>query len=134
MSFSRFIGRSLLSTTFISGGIGELQNADKLAPALDAAREKLPAGLREAAGQVDSETLVKLDGIVMAAAGAGVALGILPRLSAAVLAAQMVPVTVVGHRFWEKEGEERQGNKIHFFKNASLAGGLLLIALGGHSK
>jgi uncharacterized membrane protein YphA (DoxX/SURF4 family) len=46
-----------------------------------------------------------------------------------VLAAQMVPVTVAGHRFWEKEGEERQGHWIHFLKNTSLAGGLLLVAL-----
>ncbi|MCI1749002.1 MAG: DoxX family protein [Acidipropionibacterium sp.] len=129
MSFSKFVGRSLLSSMFIVGGVNQFRNADKLAGALDATEEILPSPVAGPLASVDSTLLVKVDGAVMAGAGAGLALGIAPRLASAVLAAQMVPVTVAGHRFWEKEGEERQGHWIHFLKNTSLAGGLLLVAL-----
>lgn len=134
MSLMKFVARSALSAMFISGGIGEFKNAEHMAPALDAAKEKLPGSVRSAADAADSALLVKIDGAVMTVAGAALALGIKPRCAAAVLAAQLVPVTFVGHRFWEAEGEARQGQQIHFFKNVSLAGGLLLTALGGPGK
>lgn len=134
MSLMKFIARSALSAMFISGGIGEVQNAEHLAPALDAAKEKLPEAARGVAGTLDSKLLVQIDGVVMTAAAAALALGIKPRFAAGVLAAQLVPVTAVGHRFWEKEGDEKRGQQIHFFKNVSLAGGLLLTALGGPDK
>ncbi|AXE39075.1 DoxX family protein [Acidipropionibacterium virtanenii] len=134
MSVLKFIARSALAATFINGGIGEFRNAEHMAPAVDGAKEKLPASVRSLADSADSASLVKLDGAVMTAAGAALALGIKPRCAAAVLAAQMIPVTIVGHPFWEAEPEARQGQQIHFFKNLSLAGGLLCIALGGAGK
>lgn len=128
MSFSKFIGRSLLSSMFVVGGVNEFRNAEKMTGMVDALKEQLPDAVSGSLGTVDSETLVKLNGATMAAAASTLALGILPRLSAAVLAAQMVPVTVAGHPFWKKDGAERQGNWIHFLKNVSLTGGLLLVS------
>ncbi|WP_027588308.1 DoxX family protein [Acidipropionibacterium thoenii] len=128
MSFSKFIGRSLLSSMFVVGGVNEFRNAEKMTGMVDALKEQLPDAVSGPLGTVDSETLVKLNGATMAAAASTLALGILPRLSAAVLAAQMVPVTVAGHPFWKKDGAERQGNWIHFLKNVSLTGGLLLVS------
>ncbi|WP_257477500.1 DoxX family protein [Acidipropionibacterium jensenii] len=128
MSFSKFIGRSLLSSMFVVGGVNEFRNAEKMTGMVDALKEQLPDAISGPLGTVDSETLVKLNGATMAAAASTLALGILPRLSAAVLAAQMVPVTVAGHPFWKKDGAERQGNWIHFLKNVSLTGGLLLVS------
>jgi len=128
MSFSKFIGRSLLSSMFVVGGVNEFRNAEKMTGMVDALKEQLPDAVSGPLGTVDSETLVKLNGATMAAAASTLALGILPRLSAAVLAAQMIPVTVAGHPFWKKDGAERQGNWIHFLKNVSLTGGLLLVS------
>ncbi len=128
MSFSKFIGRSLLSSMFVVGGVNEFRNAEKMTGMVDALKEQLPDAISGPLGTVDSETLVKLNGATMAAAASTLALGILPRLSAAVLAAQMIPVTVAGHPFWKKDGAERQGNWIHFLKNVSLTGGLLLVS------
>lgn len=134
MSFSKFVGRSLLSSMFVVGGVNQFRNADKLAGAVDAAEELLPSSVVGPLNSVNSTLLVKIDGAAMTAAGIGVALGIAPRFSAAVLATQMVPVTLAGHRFWEKEGDERRSHWIHFLKNTSLAGGLLLVALSGKQK
>jgi uncharacterized membrane protein YphA (DoxX/SURF4 family) len=42
----------------------------------------------------------------------------------------MVPTTVAGHRFWEESDPTAKGNqKIHFFKNVSMLGGLIIAGL-----
>ena len=92
---------------------------------------KLPESARSQIPEVDSELLVKVNGASMLTAGSLLALGIKPRLAATVLAAQLVPVTAAGHAFWEKEGAEKQGDQIQFFKNLGLIGGLLAVALDG---
>jgi putative oxidoreductase len=45
-----------------------------------------------------------------------------------VLAATLVPVTAIGHRFWEKEGQERRGEMIQVIKNLALLGAVLYVA------
>lgn len=134
MSLTKFVARSALSAIFISGGIGEVSNAEHIAPAVDGAKKKLPEAARGVVDTLDSKLLVQVDGVVMTAAGAALALGIKPRLAAALLALQLVPVTAVGHPFWEADEAEKEGQQIHFFKNLSLVGGLLLTALGGPDK
>ena len=42
MSLAKFTARSLLSTIFITGGLGEVQKADQLSDAVDGLLEKLP--------------------------------------------------------------------------------------------
>ena len=76
----------------------------------------------------ETETYVKVNGAVQMGAGLLLGLGKFPRLSSAALAASLLPTTVVGHRFWELEGDERKAQKVHFTKNMSLLGGLLLAA------
>ena len=57
------------------------------------------------------------------------ALGRFPRLSALTLAATLVPTTAAGHRFWEAEEDaDRAQQRIHFLKNLSMFGGLLITA------
>jgi putative oxidoreductase len=78
----------------------------------------------------DPELLTKVNGGVMVAAGLLLAIGKLPRLSAAALAATLVPTTLAGHRFWEIDDEdERTAQQIHFMKNVALLGGLALAAV-----
>jgi len=44
-----------------------------------------------------------------------------------VLAATLVPTTAAGHRFWEEEDPAQRSNqRIHFFKNVSMLGGLII--------
>ena len=46
------------------------------------------------------------------------------------LAASLVPTTVAGHQFWNETDPAAKANqKIHFFKNLSMLGGLLLAAV-----
>ncbi|HEV2368363.1 MAG TPA: DUF488 domain-containing protein [Acidimicrobiales bacterium] len=46
------------------------------------------------------------------------------------LAGSLVPTTLAGHRFWEEtDKQERAAQQIHFLKNLSMLGGLMLAAL-----
>jgi uncharacterized membrane protein YphA (DoxX/SURF4 family) len=46
-----------------------------------------------------------------------------------VLAATLVPTTAAGHRFWEEHDPTAKGQqRLHFFKNVSMLGGLLIAA------
>jgi putative oxidoreductase len=63
-------------------------------------------------------------------AGLSLATGRMPRISSAVLAATLLPTTAAGHRFWEeKDPAARSNQQIHFFKNLSMLGGLILAAV-----
>ena len=45
------------------------------------------------------------------------------------LAATLVPTTAAGHRFWEEsDPAARAQQRVHFFKNVSMLGGLLIAA------
>lgn len=87
-------------------------------------RHKLVA----AAGIPYPEQAVVLNAAVMVCAGLMLALGIAPRLAAALLLGSMVPTTFVGHPFWKEEaGPQRQNQETQFLKNLSMIGGLLMV-------
>jgi putative oxidoreductase len=87
-------------------------------------RHKLVA----AAGIPYPEQAVVLNAAVMVCAGLMLALGIAPRLAAALLLGSMVPTTLVGHPFWKEEpGPQRQNQETQFLKNLSMIGGLLMV-------
>ncbi len=70
-----------------------------------------------------------LNGGAMVVAGVALAAGVTPRLSAAVLAGLLVPTTLAGHAFWnESDPGPRAQQRIQFFKNLCMLGGLLEIA------
>lgn len=124
MTVVRRLARPLLSSMFITGGLDSLRHPAAKAPAAEPIARRLPY-LPE-----DPETLVKLNGAVQVGAGAMLALGRFPRLSAALLAGTLVPTTLAGHRFWEEEDDARRAQQqIHFFKNLSMLGGLILAAV-----
>ncbi len=131
MSFPRFVARSMLASMFITGGLNAAKNADALAPATDALFASLPREVTDALPDIPGAELTKVSGITMTVAGSALALGVLPRVAALVLAAQLLPTSLAGHRFWEKEGAEKVNERIAFQKNLALAGGLLLVSLGG---
>ena len=75
---------------------------------------------------VDDELIVRANGAAQFTAGTTLALSIKPRLSAAVLAASLLPTTIAGHAFWTIDDPlERRSQQLQFLKNMAMFGGLL---------
>jgi uncharacterized membrane protein YphA (DoxX/SURF4 family) len=117
----------MLASTFIVAGLNTLRDPGRVAP-------KAEPVVRPVADRVSivpdkTEQAVRLNAAVQVVAGSLLALGRLPRLSALAIAATLVPTTYAGHRFWEVDDkQERAQQRIHFLKNLSMFGGLLLAA------
>jgi putative oxidoreductase len=125
VTIAEAIARPLLAGVFIYGGIDAIRRptpkAELAAPVL--------AQLSSATG-LDQERLVRVNGVAQVAAGACLALGILPRPAAAVLAVSLVPTTFAGHRFWSQDdAAARRNHTVHFLKNGAVLGGLVLAAV-----
>jgi putative oxidoreductase len=129
MSLVRRIARPLLSSIFIAGGMDSLRNPGSKAPAAEGVASAVAAQIPGIPAD-DTEQLVKINAAVQLGAGTLLAMGKLPRLSAFALALSLVPTTAAGHRFWEEtEPGTRAAQQIHFLKNVSLLGGLLIAAV-----
>lgn len=115
MSVTGFIGRALLSSLFIKQGIEHFQNPEPIVRAARGAEVPEP------------ELAVKVNSSVMLGAGALMALGVAPRLMSTALATSLIPTTVIGHPFWDKQGKERQQQQVQFLKNLALFGALLYV-------
>ena len=124
MSLPEAIARPLIAGIFVYGGIDSLRTATKKAKTA----EPVTAAVSDATG-LGSAELVTINGAVQVGAGVALALGILPRPAAALLAVSLVPTTLAGHRFWEEHDPQRRGGQtIQFLKNVGLLGGLVLAA------
>ncbi len=119
MGVIRFFARLMLAPVFIYGGMNTLQNPNP--------RIKIAAS----AGTPDAEILVRLNAGWMVVGGTMLALGILHRMAALLLAGSLIPTTLAGHRFWEEQGQARERQMTQFFKNMAAIGGLLLYTFGG---
>ena len=134
MTATRLIARPLLASTFIVGGVSALKNAPALAIKAKPVVDRIRPALEKAAPQVripdDTVTLVRANAVVQILAAGALARGRAPRLSSTVLAASLVPTTVAGHQFWnETDPAAKSAHKLHFFKNLSVLGGLILAAV-----
>ncbi len=121
----------MLSSMFVMGGIHALQNSEALAqrakPVAD--RIRVFAHKRLPVGTPSELTLVRLNSATHVVAGLALATGRAPRLSSLVLAGTLVPTTLGEHRFWEEpDPEARRNQQLHFFKNVSMLGGLIIAA------
>ena len=129
----RRIARPLLASSFVYGGIDTLRNPQSRVPGAKPVVEQIAKTAdQQLPVQVprDVEQWVRVNAGAQVAAGSLLALGRLPRLSALVLSASLVPTTLAGHRFWEHEDpKERFGQTAHFAKNLSMLGGLLIAAV-----
>jgi uncharacterized membrane protein YphA (DoxX/SURF4 family) len=133
MTVSRLIARPMLASMFVVGGVNALRNAPAVARKAAPVTEKVVPMIRRVVPTVpipeDPVTLVRLNAAVQIGAAAALATGRAPRLSAAVLAASLVPTTLAGHRFWEAgDKDTRAQQQLHFFKNVSMLGGLIIAA------
>ena len=134
MTATRLIARPLLASMFVVGAVSALKNAPDLAIKAKPVVDRIRPTLEKAAPQLkipdDTVTLVRVNAVAQLLAAGALARGRAPRLSSTVLAASLLPTTAAGHQFWNETDPERRANqKIHFFKNLSMLGGLLLAAV-----
>jgi putative oxidoreductase len=127
MSGFRVVARPMLASIFVVQGLDTFLHPERVAKAAEPVVR--PIAQRVPAVPDETEEAVRLNGAVQVAAGMTLGLGILPRLSALVLAGTLVPTTLAGHRFWEIEDPElRAQQRVHFLKNLTMFGGLLIAA------
>src|SRR3954447_3535345 len=128
MTVVRRLARPMLAAIFVTGGVDAFRHPSSKAPAAEGVAPPIAAKLPWL--PEDPEQLVKINGAAQVVAGVLLALGRFPRLSSLVLAGSIVPTTLAGHRFWEEdEPATRAQQRIHFFKNLGLLGGLMLAAV-----
>jgi len=134
----RRLARPMLSSIFVTSGFNALRNPDPMAPAAVPVIDKLRAVLPESAkGLVpkDPAMAVRVNGGIHLVGGLMLATGRFPRVASAALAATLVPTTLTGHPFWkEQDPAKRVQQQVHFFKNLSLFGGLLIAAVDTEGK
>jgi putative oxidoreductase len=134
MTVTRLLARPMIASTFVVGGANALKNTEMAAqrakPVTDTVIPLAQKVAPNAPIPTDPKTLVRINAGVQITAGLALATGRMPRLSALVLAASLVPTTAAGHRFWEESDPDRKANqRIHFFKNVSMMGGLLIASV-----
>lgn len=133
----RTAARSLLAAIFVTEGFQALRDpgrlveparpvTERLAPAIKAVHPKLPT---------DTETLIRVNGAAQVIGGVLLATGRATTPAALVLAGSLVPTTLAGHPFWQKNDPiERRTQRISFLKNAGLVGGLIFAALDNEGR
>lgn len=134
MAMTRVFLRPLVGAFFVANGIDSLRNAEEIARDAKPVTDRFVPLVERAAPDgapvpTEAVTWVRINGAVQVAAAAALATGKAPRIASAVLAASLVPSTAARYRFWEaSEPAERREQLLHFFKNVSLTGGLLIAA------
>ncbi len=112
------IGRILFALIFVGAGIGHL--AQPGATAAYAASRGVP----------NAGFLARVSGVLIAAGGLGVMLGVWMDLAALGLAVYALLAAIMVHHFWSDEEPVRTTEMSMFMKNVSIAGaGLVLFAL-----
>ncbi len=116
MSLVKTLGHTLLAGTFIAGGANTFINPDGRASKV------------EQAGIPLARQATIINGVVMVVAGTALAVGFLPKVAALALLGSLIPTTLVGHPFWQEQTPQGRANQqIHFNKNLSMIGGLLVV-------
>lgn len=110
------IGRILLSMIFIGGGAGHLMQTEGTAQ------------YAESRGVPNAKMLSQVSGVLIVAAGVGVALGIWADLAALGMIAYSLISAFMIHHFWTDEDPMTQQTEMSgFMKNLSMAGGALIL-------
>jgi putative oxidoreductase len=116
MDFVFFVGRLVLGLFFVMKGVNHFMKKDMLIGY--AKSKKLPA----------AGASVILSGLVMFLGGLGIVFGVYLTVSLWVLAALMVLIGFMMHRFWEESDEGAKMNeKIGFMHNMAHAGAMLML-------
>jgi len=139
MTLVRLAARPMMASMFVVGGVNALKDTDAMAMKAKKVTDRVVPLVQRALPSVpvpdDPATLVRINAAIQIGAAAALATGRSPRLASAVLAASLVPTTAAGHPFWEiGDPEIRKAQKVQFFKNVSMFGGLLISAVDTEGK
>lgn len=129
----------MLASMFLMGGYSALRNPQAHVRMAGPVTQKLSEGADQATtpqtATPDEKQLVLINGAAQVLGGLALATNRLPRLASLVLAGSLIPTTAAGHRFWEETDKTQRANQqIHFFKNVSMLGGLLIAAVDTEGK
>jgi putative oxidoreductase len=113
--YTLLAGRVLLSTIFILSALGKLADLGGTAAYMRA------AGMPMVGFFLPMAILLELGG------GLAILTGFAPRIGALALIVFIVPATLIFHAFWAASPADHQMQMIHFLKNLSILGGLLLV-------
>ena len=138
MSLVRLVARPMMAAIFVIQGAKNLRDPDPLVPTADELtaavlpdlKARLPRALADRIPE-DSRTWVRVHAVSHVAGGLLLASGRFSRVGALLLATSMLPTTWAGHPFWKQDDP---GQRIHFLKNISIAGGMLLAAVDTDGK
>ena len=112
------IGRILFSLIFLGAGIGHL------------AKPKETAAYAALRGMPAAEWRVRISGVLIAAGGLGVILGVWMDLAALGLTVYVLIAAFLIHHFWTDEEPTRTVEMAMFMKNLAIAGaGLIIFAM-----
>lgn len=127
MSLLRVLGRPMLASMFLAGGLDSFRHPQNVAgvaePVVRPVTDRVPL-LPDS-----TEDCVRLNGAVQVVGGLLLATGRLSRPAALAVAVTLIPTTLAAHRFWaEEDPDQKVQQRIHFLKNLSMLGGLLIAA------
>jgi uncharacterized membrane protein YphA (DoxX/SURF4 family) len=125
----RAVARPMLASIFVVQGFKMLRQPDTFTARAKPVTDRVTPLLQKYVPQAptDERTLVRISGAVDLAAGAMLATNRVPRLAALVLAGSLLPSTIAEHQFWHVDDPQEKANeRVQFFKNVGLTGGLLL--------
>lgn len=137
MAITRRLARPLLASVFVVGGAQVLRDPATAAVRARNLTSRVAPALRSRGIPVPQDPLViaRATAGVQLVAAAALATGRLPRTSSLVLAATLVPSTVVAHPFWSASTPSERRSDLHqTAKNASVLGGLILAAVDTEGK
>jgi len=134
MTLLRAMARPMMASMFLVGGVNALKNAPAMAATAKPVTDRIVPMVRKAAPGApipdDAATLVRINGGAQVVGGLMLATGRFPRLSSLLLAATLAPTTAAGHAFWrESDPTVKANQRVHFFKNISMAGGLIMASI-----
>ena len=113
------VARILLAALFVLFGSSKLANFTGTVGYMAATGAPLP--------EISAFIAVVMEFVV----GIALALGFYTRPLALLLAVYTLGTAFIGHHFWSMTGAMVLDNKIHFYKNLSIIGGLLLLTVTG---
>ena len=139
MTITRLLARPMLATIFVVGGTNALRKTEAHAEKARKVTDRVVPLAQQVAPNApiptDPATLVRINAGAQILAAAALATGRAPRISATVLAASLVPTTLAGHAFWnETDPQAKNAQRLQFYKNTSVLGGLLLAAVDTEGK
>jgi putative oxidoreductase len=113
--WAALLGRMLLAILFVISGFGKIPGFEGTAAYIASKGFPMPQVLAALA------VLFELGG------GIAVAIGWKTRWAAGALALFMIVITPIFHNFWGVPPQEAMNQQVHFMKNVSILGGILLL-------